>query len=68
MEPLERSRCPHFGAYLLSWVPICLQCCCTKRGKQRARAKARSQLSKEMNMVDLLKSMRYFNMAIDLLL
>ena len=23
MEALERSRCPHLGGYILSWVPSC---------------------------------------------
>ena len=66
-EALERSRCPHLGAYLLSWVPSFLVCC-SKRGKEKTRAKARAQLSKEMNMVELLRSQRYFSMAMNLLL
>ena len=66
-EALERSLCPHLGAYLISWVPSFLVCC-SKRGKEKARAKARAQLSKEMNLVEVLRSQRYFNMAIELLL
>ena len=47
---LERSKWPHCGVYLLSWVPTPLLAkCCKKKDKAKALGMARAKLSKEMN-------------------
>ena len=55
LKVFERSRCPHLKDYLLSWIPT-VSVCCKKKGKEKARARARSLMAKELNMVELLKS------------
>ena len=50
VEEFERSRYPHLGDYAMSWVPNPLVCC-KKRGKEKAKARARSSLTAEMNMI-----------------
>ena len=58
VEALERSRLPHIGAYMLSWVPTCLQsnCCVKRQGKDLVRAKARKRLGQEMDIVHLIRT------------
>ena len=50
---LERSKLPNCGEYLMTWVPSPFQCC--KKGKTKARARARALLNKEINMVKMVK-------------
>ena len=53
---LERSKWPHCGAYLCSWVPSPIKNgYCKKKDKAKAMGLARTKLSMEMNQVQLLK-------------
>ena len=53
------NRCPNFKDYFLSCVPSCLLCCKQSR-REKAFTKARDKLEKEMNIIELIKSQRYF--------
>lgn len=64
---LMRSRWPLLDEYLLSWVPLAHRCC-KKRGSKARFAAARAQLSKEMNLVQMIKANRYYRKALDKLL
>ena len=51
----------------MSWVPNPLVCC-KKRGKEKAKATARSSLSAEMNMISVIQQQRFFAAAFKQLL
>ena len=62
------TKCgPYFKDYVLSWVPSCMLCCKLSR-REKAFAKARDRLEKEMNIIELVKSRRYFAKALKTLL
>ena len=66
-EKLARSPWPRVDQYLLSWVPTPFQFC-KKRDKDKQLAMARSKLTKEINMVQLIQDQRYYKKALSLLL
>ena len=63
---LPRSRWPHCGEYLISWVPKPLQCC--KKGRLKNRARARALLNSEMNLVKIIQKQRYYARAFEQIL
>ena len=58
-KEFKRSKLPHCGDYAMSWLPTPFVFC-KKRGREKAKAMARSNLSIEMNMIELIKQQRYF--------
>lgn len=54
-EFYPNKRCPYFKDYFLSWVPSFILCCKQSR-REKAFAKARDKLEKEMNIIELIKS------------
>ena len=54
---------PYFKDYFLSWVPDRIQCCKLSR-REVALNMARDRLEKEMNIIELIKSQRYFARAL----
>ena len=61
------SRCNSIKVLLVDLVPEKLLCrCCKSKSRQEiALEKAREALNAEMNMLDIVKSMRYFKLALE---
>ena len=61
------SMCGNLAEYVADKFPKCLVCC--KKGRRkRGIQKARAALEKEIDVLELVKSMRFFRMAIKRLL
>lgn len=52
-QEFKRSKLPHCGDYLMTWVPSCFVCC-QKRGREKAKALARKDLSAEFDMIKVI--------------
>ena len=59
--------CPNFIDYFLSWIPSCMLCC-KRSQKEKAYARARDRLEKELDIIEVVKSRRYFAKALKTLL
>ena len=57
---------PNYKDYCLSWVPSRL-ICCKMYQHEKAFHKARDKLEKELNVIELIKSRRYFAKALRML-
>ena len=66
-EPLPAKTCCNLKDFLRSWTPNCLLCCKLNR-REKAFAKARDKLESELNVIELIKSMRYFAKALKTLI
>ena len=68
---LRPTICCNWYEYLLD-IPCCSRCCkkckCRKTEQMKSIEKARIQMSKEINIVEIIKSRRYVQMALRLLL
>lgn len=53
-EEFKRSKLPHCGDYLMSWVPSCFVCC-KKKGKEKAKAVARSDLANDFDAIKVIQ-------------
>lgn len=62
---------PNLRNWLLSLIPkfcLCCKCCKSFSRRERALAMAREKLMKEANIIEIIKSRRYFNNAFKVLL
>ena len=66
-ETFTATKCGNLADYVAEKLPNCLVCCKSDR-RQRAIKKARATLEKELDVLELVKSMRFFRMAIKRLL
>ena len=64
---IKLSITPNLGNWLLSLIPKCCLCCKDSR-RERALQMARTKLDKEVNIIEIVKSWRYFESAIKFLL
>ena len=66
-EFLPTKTCCNFKDFLRSWTPKCFLCCKLGR-REKAFAKARDKLESELNVIELIKSRRYFAKALKTLI
>ena len=60
---MEMSRFPYCKEYLISWVS-CIPCCNCVNRRERAFARARDKLEKEMCIMEYIKKQRYVTKAL----
>ena len=68
---IEPTKWCNVYEFILDAIPGCLKCkkCkCKKTRKMESREQARALMNEEINIVDIIKSRRYFKMALRLLL
>ena len=68
---IEPTKWCNIYEYMLDAIPNCLKCkkcSCRKTRTMQSIEQARVQMDEEINIVEIIKSLRYFNMALRLLL
>ena len=61
------TKCGNIGEYMIDTLPSCLVCC-KKSQQQRRIQRARESLEQEMDILELVKTVRFFKMAVKMLL
>ena len=62
-ETFTASKCGNLPECIIDTLP-CFKVCCKKPRRQRGIQKARKALEKEIDVLELVKSMRFFRLAI----